>query len=682
MANKRMEFLIGIMVVTVFATIVIMTILFGAPKKLLPSGGSQKMTIVFNKAPGIGNNSRVMKSGVEIGRVFKSELIDETDKAEVRVYFNLNPGVKIYSNEYARINRTILGDAAIEFIKNPNYAGEIVERKKTDTITGVPGGDLMGTVTNIEGDLAKTIQSVNSAAKELTRFIGNLNTFLGSPEELERKKNRVETIFKELSDTLITTRNLASNMNSIVGDKNVQDNIRTAAANMPQIMDRIDALLGNANILADDFRETVAKTQQTFDKVGNNLDNLQDFTDALAEDGPEFIGSLNESGARMREMAGNINQLSAELSRQLNDPSTPLGMLGDPEVASSLRGTIKNAETITEKVQPVLDDARVFSNKIAHKPSSLIWGGRSYKGTPALSDGTYNFQPYTPNSGAISPLYTPTTGRNIMQCPLARSMDIGSESPLADPDSYAAYYAQNPEKAGEPMFPSLPKLPTLPGTPGLPDMQPNMPPQMQPNMPVVPEPTVPSATFSNRRTFSLSRLFGRRQADEFSEEMIAQEVSPEYGNYAYYGGYDGSAMEANGTVLADGMSYGDSPYGTYAAEEPRLEGGQNGVNGGQYLSPIEQAAASQAASQTAENAPAMIPFDAAPKSEPLPGPDAPNQRANFQPASAPKTPASIAAPSSVPSSVPLSAPAASPQSREESFVDDGLPLLYVPATEQ
>lgn len=633
MANKRMEFLIGLMVVTVFATIVIMTILFGAPKKLLPTGGSQKMTIVFNKAPGIGNNSRVMKSGVEIGRVFKSELIDETDKAEVRVYFNLNPGVKIYTNEYARINRTILGDAAIEFIKNPNYAGEITERKKTDTITGVPGGDLMGTVTSIEGDLAKTIQSVNGSAKELTRFIGNLNTFLGSPEELERKKSRVETIFKELSDTLITTRNLATNINSIVGDKNVQDNIRTAAANMPQILDKVDALLGNANILADDFRETVAKTQQTFDKVGNNLDNLQDFTDALAEDGPEFIGSLNESGARMRQMAGNINQLTAELSRQLNDPATPLGMLGDPEVASSLRGTIKNAETITEKVQPVLDDARVFSNKIAHKPSSLIWGGRSYKGTPALAAGDYNFQPYTPENGAISPLYTPTQGRNIMQCPLSHGIKGGAETTLADPNSYAAYYAQSPEIAGEPAWSSWQTLPAV------------------------------TASSGNRRSFSLARLFGRKQADEFSEEMMAGSESPEYGNYAYYGGYDDSAMTADGTVSPQTVFNGDYPYEEFAAEEPRFDGGHN-------RSPMEQAASQMAA----ENPPAMIPFEAAPKSEPLPGPDALHRQANYQPASAP-TP--VAEPPADSDQV-----ATPHKSREETFVDDGLPLLYVPATEQ
>lgn len=632
MANKRMEFLIGIMVVTVFVTIVIMTVLFGAPKKLLPTGGAQKMTIVFDKAPGIGNNSRVMKSGVEIGRVYKSELIDETDKAEVRVYFNLNPGIKIYSNEYARINRTILGDAAIEFIKNPNYTGEIFERKRTDTITGVPGGDLMGTVSNIEGDLAKAIQSINGAAKELTIFMGNLNTFLGSPEELDRKKNRVEAIFKELGDTLITTRNLATNMNSIIGDKNVQNNIKSAAANVPEILAKVDALLGNANILADDFRETIAKTQQTFDKVGNNLDNMQNFTDALAEEGPEFISSLNESGARMREMVGNINTLTADLSRNINDTSTPLGMLGDPEVGSSLRGTIKNAETVSEKVQPILDDARVFSNKIAHKPSSLIWGGRNYKGTPALASADYNFQPFTPENGALSPLYTPTK-RNIMQCPFSPAEEGETSVPITDPDSYTAYYAESPEVAGKSFLPCL---------------------------------------AGNPLSFSLKNLFCRNKEVVLSEDALA------YGENVYFGEWDGTVVDPGnmpGNLPVDMPMNG--PNG--APNELRRSAPQGGVvrpNEQNYLE--EGFAQGTAPAYGMENVPAQLPYDAVAKEEPLPGPAISKQtNADFQPVSS----GTSAEPSAMPNRG--TGPATPYTSgREESFVDDGLPLLYVPATEQ
>ena len=445
MANKRMEFLIGIMVLTVFITVIVMTILFGPQRKLFDSGRGQRMTITFDKATGITNNSRVMKSGIEIGRVYKSELVEDPEKAEVRVFFNLNPDAKIYSNEYARINRTILGDAAIEFVKNPKWKGEIIELQPDDPISGVPGGDLTATVSNIEGDLAKAIQSVNSAAKELTLFMGNLNNFLGTPEELNVKKGRLESIFKELNETLITTRNLAGNMNSIVADKNVQENIRTSAANLPNILAKVDALLGNANILADDFRETMAKTHDTFDLVGKNLDNLNDFTTALSEEGPEFISSMNASSGDIRKMVGNISRLSEELTEQINNPSTPLGMMSDPATGDSLHAIIKNTEVITEKVHPILDDAKVFTNKIAHKPSSLLWSKESYKGASPLGE-QYNFQPYSPGGGTSSTLFnaSKTNSRPV----LPKTLPDGSINPAAvDPDTYEAYYSLYPENS-------------------------------------------------------------------------------------------------------------------------------------------------------------------------------------------------------------------------------------------
>ena len=202
----------------------------------------------------------------------------------------------------------------------------------------------------------------------------------------------------------------------------------------------MDALLGNANILADDFRETMSKTHDTFDLVGKNLDNLNDFTTALSEEGPEFISSMNASSGDIRKMVANISKLSEELSTQMNDSSTPLGMMTDEETADSLRAILKNAEVITEKVHPILDDAKVFSNKIAHKPSSLIWGGRSYKGASPLSD-EYNFQPYSPGGGLKSPLFSATRENSAPVPPITRP--DGSVNPAAiDPDSYEAYYAR------------------------------------------------------------------------------------------------------------------------------------------------------------------------------------------------------------------------------------------------
>ncbi|MBO7680391.1 MAG: MCE family protein, partial [Thermoguttaceae bacterium] len=460
MSNKRMEFLIGGMVLTVFITIIVMTILFGAPKKIFSSGGSERMTIVFDKAPGIGNNSRVLKSGVEIGRVISVDLKDDEDHSEVHVVFRLAPNVQIYTNEYARIQRTVLGDASIEFVKNPNYTGKIAVRKVEDPISGVPGGDLMGAVSNIEGDLAKAIRQVNDAAEEMTTFIAKINVLLGSAEDIDVKKSKIDDILGSLGDTLKSTSVLAGNINAIVGDENVRNSVLSSAKILPETIEKIQTIVNDAYSLSDDFKYIIQNSGKTVDSVNANLDNLKSFTDSLSKDGPDFIASLTASGEDLQEMVNNINQLAAELNSAIKDSDTPIGMLRDPSIGASFRNTVQNVEAVTananditegvqERIYPILDDARIFTNKIAHKPSLLLWGGNTYKGTPTiLGNGKFNFQERTPNAGFASTLYRPSAAHRAASgangygiCPKTNGQSEMAPV-IIDPNAYEVYAAR------------------------------------------------------------------------------------------------------------------------------------------------------------------------------------------------------------------------------------------------
>lgn len=439
MANRRMEFFIGMMVIGIVAGVFVMTILFGSEKGFFVGGGGKRLTIVFEKAGGVTQNSLVLKNGIKIGRVYSVDLLDDEDKAEVRVTFELNPDAKIYSNEYAKINRTFLGDASIEFVKNPEFEGEIVELTSADSIVGQSGGDLMGTVSSIEGDLAKAVQNVSLGAEQITLFMSSVNDFLGDEEELNRKKAKLEATVDNVNNALVTIDELGKSAKAIVADEQLNADIRRAAAEIPQILERVDALMENANVLAGDARRTMARAETTFDLVDKNLDNVDRFTTSLSEYGPEIMTSLNEGAAEVKSMVNNIASLARELETQFADPTTPLGMLTDQETAASLRRIVRNAEELTEKVYPILDDARVFSNKIAHRPSSLIWDKNTFKGAP--TSGRYGMQADSPNGGLSSPLYRPTpSGQKIcaraQYYPAADLETMDAETRLAYESAY------------------------------------------------------------------------------------------------------------------------------------------------------------------------------------------------------------------------------------------------------
>ena len=47
-------------------------------------------------------------------------------------------------------------------------------------------------------------------------------------------------------------------------------------------------------------------------------------------------------------------------------------LMKDRELYDRLNRTVRNANELTEKLKPILDDARVFSDKVARHPGSII----------------------------------------------------------------------------------------------------------------------------------------------------------------------------------------------------------------------------------------------------------------------------------------------------------------------
>lgn len=421
MSSRRMEFFIGMMVIGIIAGVFVMAILFGSEKGFfVGASGGQRMTIVFQKGSGISQNSLVLKNGIKIGRVYSVELIDEVDRSEVHVSFELEPQFKIYSNEYAKINRTLLGDASIEFVDDPNYVGEVFEIGADDLIPGQNTGDLMGTVSNIEGDLAQALQNINKASEGVTLFMQNINAFLGDDAELNNKKERLQSVFDNLSGTMTSIKSLADNLDLVVSDPEIIDNIRKTTSEAPQLLEQMNQLsssaqsfIGDAGKIGADVRETLARAQTTFDLVDKNLDNLDVFTSALSDDGTQMMGALNSAAGDVRTSIGNIRsavdniaELAETLNEKIQDPNSTFGVLAGEDAAKSLRNIIKNAEEITQKMYPIMDDARVFTNKIAHKPSSLVWDRTTSKGS--LFSGVFGKQTLSPTGGVSSPLYRQT----------------------------------------------------------------------------------------------------------------------------------------------------------------------------------------------------------------------------------------------------------------------------------
>ncbi len=384
MSSRVVEFRIGLMVLAAIATTVALTILFGPKSSMINLGGYYTIKIRFDSAPGITENSPVRKNGIKIGRVREVKFVD--NDRQVEVIAEIDQGRRIYTDEVCRINRTFIGDSSLDFVKvDTETEPEVVE--PGTVITGVVPPDPIQMVGSLETDIHRAINSVSDAADNMGDFIQRINSVIGTPEEIQVKQQRFDRILSQSEETMISINRVANTVNTLVGDPQMQENLMSMTQNIDKLMSHVEVLVGEMRVLVNNASSTTERVNTSLDLVDHNLENLDQFTGALGDQGPEIISALVAASEQLELLMVEIRHFG----KNLNNPEGSLGqMINDPNLFKDIQNTIHNVEEITNQVQPILSDARVFTDKIARDPSVLgVRGALSkqppLKGLPAFT---------------------------------------------------------------------------------------------------------------------------------------------------------------------------------------------------------------------------------------------------------------------------------------------------------
>jgi len=111
----------------------------------------------------------------------------------------------------------------------------------------------------------------------------------------------------------------------------------------------------------DSFQRVGAKAEA-------NLDHLEKFTKPLGERGPQLVANVEEGSRNLNDL---LEQFVA-FSEALNAGEGTLGKLvHDDEIYQQLQRVVGNAEEITKRARPIVEDVRIFTDKIARDPRQL-----------------------------------------------------------------------------------------------------------------------------------------------------------------------------------------------------------------------------------------------------------------------------------------------------------------------
>jgi phospholipid/cholesterol/gamma-HCH transport system substrate-binding protein len=360
----------------------------------LPGAGTYTIFVKFPYAPGVSPGTPVRKSGVQIGRVTDVELLSPTG---VRVTTEIERGTPVLDTETCRISSaSVLGDAVIEFVpqRTDLPPGNALE-DGTEIVNGVVQGNPLDVLVNLETDMRTALGSINRAGGEVELAARNLNTAIANnDDQIPRLAQKAERALDQFSLAM-------SSLNEVFGDQKLRDGLRQSLNDMPLFMQEARGTLKKAD-------ETFEGFKLMSDRASKNLENLENFTKPLGERGPQLVDNLDGSLANINEL---LEQLVTFTDR-LNSREGTLGrILHDDVLYRRLDNTLANTEEITSRIKPILDDIRIFSDKIARDPRQLGLKGAldrrpvgvGTKGSLAPDDGPLILDHGGWDAGVLSP---------------------------------------------------------------------------------------------------------------------------------------------------------------------------------------------------------------------------------------------------------------------------------------
>ena len=121
------------------------------------------------------------------------------------------------------------------------------------------------------------------------------------------------------------------------------------------------------------------------DLVDKNLNNVEEFTEILGSQGGETLIRLNQSVDKLDRLMTEV----LVFSQSLNDSKGTVGQLvHNPELYHSVNRAVKNIEEVTQQLRPIINDARIFSDRIARHPELL-----GVRGAIKPDEGTKSLPP-------------------------------------------------------------------------------------------------------------------------------------------------------------------------------------------------------------------------------------------------------------------------------------------------
>ena len=106
----------------------------------------------------------------------------------------------------------------------------------------------------------------------------------------------------------------------------------------------------------------------TMQLADRNLSNLEGLTKPLGERGPQLIASLDRSVGQLDTVLGQVAMFTQALN---NSEGSLARLVKDPALYEQVASMVANLNELTQKLKPIVNDVRTFTDKAARHPEQF-----------------------------------------------------------------------------------------------------------------------------------------------------------------------------------------------------------------------------------------------------------------------------------------------------------------------
>lgn len=377
MTERQLQFRVGLFVLVSLGIGSLLIIQFGEFRSWWQE--TYALAIRFDAAPGIVPGSPVKQSGIRIGQVRDVSLQEDVDG--VLVVVDILASHPIRRDARASLVRSLFGDARIDFSTGRDEA-TIPPNTQLEGETPI---DPMEVVQRLERDVSTTLTAFAETSREWQQVGRNINTLVDTQqgnldEVIEQTAVALTTFTRTMQSasqtletagqTLETASSTLANANALLADPELQANLKATVAGLPRML--------------DETRGTIAAARATVIQMNENLENLSHATTPLAQNSEVMVQKLTGSLIELESLLTELNRFSQVINRK--DGSLQR-FAANPELYDNLNRSATSLAVLMRNLEPMMQDLRVFSDKIARHPEILGIGG-AVRGSSGIKEAT------------------------------------------------------------------------------------------------------------------------------------------------------------------------------------------------------------------------------------------------------------------------------------------------------